>query len=553
MKAKRALALLLVAALLTSSALAGDEGINNVEDTGRGDPTTEINGSANEVIIIGVEDKGSTVSGSQTSNTVTDTRTEEEKKSDEAAAEMQEKLDELLNAIENATQDEHIIIDIPGKPGYTLPPQPDRTHFPDSTLDPGTLPSPTLPIGVPPGANPGFDLSGLWDKQTDYEEIINKFPGIVIPSPSPSPTPTATATPSSEPSPSPTADSENTQSSPPPTNEHTAIGKSVFTTGNGLDAGFAKSVTIPKNILDDTLNPSKDRNDPFPHPFDTDNNTATEEEGIVEEITDPDSGIHLEYREERYRIPKTRYVLNEELYQKWLDWLGQQEGGDIGGNIPEIDPDDILPGHDDIGEIIPGHPGVTVEPIPGTSIDLLIPGTYKELYELWQEYLKWLNAYGSTNVRLTKLTLYSVTNLQVGVIHTYDPYRYYVWKVTGPNGTATETTVSPLLRLLFQREGNYTIQVSNKQDITRNSRASGKATDILYLDDGSPFAGLVLAMQSHSFQSDWLGVDEGPITVQRQISTRNTLITPEMLNRLMFSDSNGNIHSPAEGFTTERN
>jgi hypothetical protein len=192
--------------------------------------------------------------------------------------------------------------------------------------------------------------------------------------------------------------------------------------------------------------------------------------------------------------------------------------------------------------------------IPGTDIEIAMPKDYSALYELLLKYTEELNKLNMTSVNVTKFTIYQLNKAEIQTVHKSIPTNQYHWVVTGPGGLVDKYTDSAYAKLLFRATGTYNVQVENYRQVYRNNKVSGTKSDIWVLSNGDYFDGLVVYKSSTSF-SGYISEDIGPTMewVNLKENGFNALVTSSMLNTIQIVDDSGNIRSPANDFTTERN
>lgn len=230
-------------------------------------------------------------------------------------------------------------------------------------------------------------------------------------------------------------------------------------------------------------------------------------------------------------------------------------GGSGGGIVtPGWDIDDVIdfPDIGDITDQFPGH--VKPDTIPGTDIEVVIPNTNRDLYLLLMRYIQELYSLQHYYANVTSITQYQANSIAVQNIRKSTPLAEYRWEVTGDNGTIESHTTSPLVKLLFRSAGTYTVRVYNTQSVIRNTKVSGVKQEIWLLSNNDFFDGMVIYKHSTSF-SGYIGEDIGPTEEEIELKKDGFIanITPQMVNKIQFMDTTGNIRTPADGFTTERN
>lgn len=256
-----------------------------------------------------------------------------------------------------------------------------------------------------------------------------------------------------------------------------------------------------------------------------------------------------------YDIPT---VINQEPfdYDAWFnefaEWIGQQLPTVPGTPMPGLQ--DLFirnPNIDGIENIFPGT--INDGKLPGTDIEIGIPKDYQSLYELLLIYMAELQELNMNAATVTKITMYQIQEADIQTIHTSIPSNQYRWLVTGPGGSVESHTNSPIAKLLFRSAGTYRVRVYNTRDVYRNNKVSGLKTEVWVLSNGGAFDGMVVYQTSSAF-SGYISEDIGPTVEEVELKKNGfqALVSESMLNQIQMIDSNGNIHSPAEGFSTER-
>lgn len=189
--------------------------------------------------------------------------------------------------------------------------------------------------------------------------------------------------------------------------------------------------------------------------------------------------------------------------------------------------------------------------------EVIVPNDNSALLELLQKYLQELYQLGLSTSTCTKLTMIQLDELHQNTIHRSIPTGSYHWVVEdmndGNNVLVERNTDTPYVKALFKGEGQYKVNVSSVNNAYRSNMVNGTVTEMYVLNNGSFFDGLVVYKNTQSF-SAWVGDDIGPELVEVPMSSSGTIanITRQMLNMIQMIDTNGNVLSPASGFTTER-
>lgn len=566
---KRIVSFLLAVCMLSTVAAASGGPYNNYNN---------LNSEANRVIIAQGENDGTTIGGKGTSNIATDTRTQEEKEDDET----QDRIDELTQLIAdlenqiNSSQ-QNPSINIPGQEG-------DGSKLPDLT-DPTVPGNPDLPdLDLPDWQLPGQDLPDNPDLP-DYELPDWELPGDlelpdwVLPDFQLPDMPDFTV---------PEIDWDwypdwNVDWELPEFNPDEVFedGEKAFDetyvidgptgsfvirqfSGNlGLLAAYANQVgKMHENTAGDLGNTP-----------DIDVTYEEEDRGVINLIPQlslvvpefptfnlPDFEFpDIEMPE--WNLPDFDFSDFEDWFKNWVkDHFGSIDGGDSSifeddMEFPDWDLDDVIefPDIDDVIDQFPGH--VDQDQIPGTDVDVIIPETNEDLYVLLMRYIQELLSIGRQYANITSITQYKTTDVNVQTIRKSTPLAQYRWEITAANGEMMEsTTTSPVIKLLFQSPGTYTVRVYNTQDVIRNTKISGEKTEYWVLSNNDYFDGMVIYRNSSKF-SGYVGQDIGPKEEEIELKKDGFIanITPEMVDKIQFMDTNGNVRTPADGFTTERN
>ena len=566
---KRIVSFLLAVCMLSTVAAASGGPYNNYNN---------LNSEANRVIIAQGENDGTTIGGKGTSNIATDTRTQEEKEDDET----QERIDELTQLIAdlenqiNSSQ-QNPSINIPGQdddgsklPDLTDPTVPGNPDLPDLDLPDWQLPDQELPdnpdlpdyelpdwelpgdLELPDWVLPDFQLPDMpdftvpeidWDWYPDWNvdwELPEFNPDEVF------------------------EDGEKafdeTYVIDGPTGSFVIR---QFSGNLGLLAAYANQVgKMHENTAGDLGN--------------TPNIDVTYEEenrGVINLIPQlslvvpefptfniPDFEFpDIEMPE--WNLPDFDFSDFEDWFKNWVkDHFGSIDGGDSSifeddMEFPDWDLDDVIefPDIDDVIDQFPGH--VDQDKIPGTDVDVIIPETNEDLYVLLMRYIQELLTIGRQYANITSITQYKTTDINVQTIRKSTPLAQYRWEITAANGEMMEsTTTSPVIKLLFQSPGTYTVRVYNTQDVIRNTKISGEKTEYWVLSNNDYFDGMLIYRNSSKF-SGYVGQDIGPKEEEIELKKDGFIanITPEMVDKIQFMDTNGNVRTPADGFTTERN
>lgn len=262
-----------------------------------------------------------------------------------------------------------------------------------------------------------------------------------------------------------------------------------------------------------------------------------------------------------FDLPDFDFSDFEDWFKNWVkDHFGSLDGGESSAHedemeFPDWDLDDVIefPDIDDVIDQFPGH--VDQDTIPGTNVDVIIPETNEDLYVLLMRYIQELLSIKRNYANVTSITQYKTNEINVQTIRRSTPLAQYRWEITAENGNMMEsTTTSPIIKLLFQSPGIYTVRVYNTQDVIRNTKVSGTKSEYWVLSNNDFFDGMVIYKNSSSF-SGYVGQDIGPKEEEIELKKNGFIanITPEMVDKIQFMDTNGNIRTPADGFTTERN
>ena len=212
------------------------------------------------------------------------------------------------------------------------------------------------------------------------------------------------------------------------------------------------------------------------------------------------------------------------------------------------------PDMDGVMDIFPDgvHPGELPD---GTEV--IVPNDQSELYRLLNMYLQQLYQLGLNTTTVTKYTIVSIDEYHQQTIRTSIPTGDYHWVVTDLNNDnnvlVEDTTHSPYVKALFQGEGQYKVTVSSINDLYRSNKVTGSITEMYVLAGGGMFDGMVISKRTQSFESyvtDDIGPELAEVELKNSGFTAN--ITKEMLNIIQMIDTDGNVRSPASGFSTER-
>lgn len=193
----------------------------------------------------------------------------------------------------------------------------------------------------------------------------------------------------------------------------------------------------------------------------------------------------------------------------------------------------------------------TVKDLGGQS--LCFPTDSVALYNVLQSYLQQCQASGQTTLKIKKLDVYSVSTYGYRTIKISSPLSSYHWTVSGEGTFREAATTENRLPILFTRAGTYNVQVFNIQNVIRNNKVGGTKSELWVLNNGNQYDGIVVYNTSTSFEA-FIGEDIGPQIEEVELLddgfTAN--VTEQMINSVQCIDSNGNIHTPADNFTTER-
>jgi len=97
------------------------------------------------------------------------------------------------------------------------------------------------------------------------------------------------------------------------------------------------------------------------------------------------------------------------------------------------------------------------------------------------------------------------------------------------------------------------VRVYNTQQVIRNNKVSGEKREVWLLGNNDAFNGLVVYNNATSFEA-FIAQDIGP-TLEEVELVRNGFVanvTPQMVNQVQLIDTQGNVRSPSDGHTTER-
>ena len=245
--------------------------------------------------------------------------------------------------------------------------------------------------------------------------------------------------------------------------------------------------------------------------------------------------------------PEYRLELDQDMLDWYKDLLAQWnvDGQKLGGISGILD-------HSGLGDLEDYFGGqLDIQPIG--DIEIGIPTRYDVLYARLSEYIAELQALGQTSVNITRITVYNVQKYSYQCIRKSVPHNDYHWVISGPADSVDTHTQASYLKILFQSPGTYNVDVFNIQDVLRNNKVAGEKTELWCLGESGAYNGLVIYKHSTSFSS-FVSDDIGPVTEEvRLIDDSFTAnVTEQMLNKIQMIDSSGNIHTPADGFTTER-
>lgn len=238
-----------------------------------------------------------------------------------------------------------------------------------------------------------------------------------------------------------------------------------------------------------------------------------------------------------------------DLIAAMKDWIAQNTpilppGFDIETTIGKPVADELTPAFPD--SLIPSQ-------LPGTNIDAILPADTSVLYNILMRYLQELQSLGRNHVNVTRIVQYNVHEYAIRTIRTSTPLNEYRWEVTGAGGTISTQTDTRMLKLLFRSAGTYNVRVYNNQQVTRNNKVSGEKREVWLLGNNDAFNGLVVYNNGTAFEA-FIAQDIGP-TLEEIELVRNGFIanvTPQMVNQVQLIDTQGNIRSPSDGHTTER-
>ena len=162
-------------------------------------------------------------------------------------------------------------------------------------------------------------------------------------------------------------------------------------------------------------------------------------------------------------------------------------------------------------------------------------------------------ANGETYIGIKRLDVYSVSTYGYRTIRISSPLPSYHWTVAGEGTFREASTSENRLPILFTRAGTYSVQVFNVQNVIRNNKVGGTKSELWVLSTGDEYDGIVVYNSSTSFEA-FIGEDIGPKAEEVELLddgfTAN--VTEQMTNAVQCIDANGNIHSPADDFTTEK-
>lgn len=246
--------------------------------------------------------------------------------------------------------------------------------------------------------------------------------------------------------------------------------------------------------------------------------------------------------DEYYKLQLDQDMLNwfNQMLQSW-QISGTQLPG-VGGLINNPNPGALNQYFNDT---------LNIQPIGDMQVS--VPTRYDVLYARLMEYLLELQRLGQTTIQINRITIYNVQNYNYRCIRHATPYNDYRWQVSGPSGSVETHTETNYLKILFQSAGTYDVDVFNVQSVTRNNQVSGKKATIWTMGQGDVFDGLVLYNHTTTFKS-FVADDIGPVVEEVRLvdDSFTANVTQQMLNKIQMIDSNGNIHTTADGFTTER-
>lgn len=243
------------------------------------------------------------------------------------------------------------------------------------------------------------------------------------------------------------------------------------------------------------------------------------------------------------------------FFDSWAAWIRKMLPLLPGENSQVVENQFIR--HPQISDLTNTFPGMlSPGKIPGTDISVVYPNNSEDLYNLLLFYMSQLQELNMTSTNVTKFTLFQLEKYDNNIIHTSIPTKHYRWLVTSPGGESSveKNTDTPYAKLLFRGSGTYNVKVFNNQNVYRNNKVSGKKIEMYVISGGSFFDGLVVSKSSSTFEG-YINEDVGPtleeVELKKNGFTAN--VTDAMLNKIQVVDSKGNVMSPAEGFTTQRN
>ena len=574
---KRIVSFLLAVCMLSTVAAASGGPYNNYNN---------LNSEANRVMIAQAENNGETISGKGTTNAATDTRTKEEIEDDENAERIEE-LTQLIADLENQINagQQGPSINIPGQegdgsklPDLTDPTVPGNPDLPDLDFPDWQLPDYELPDGENP------DGSGLPDYELPDWDLpdmpgLSDLPDWVLPEFQLPDMPDFTL---------PEIDWDwypewNVDWVLPEFDPDEVFedGEKAFDetyvidgpTGSFIIRQFPANLGLLASYANQVGKMHENQTGELGDTPDIDVTYEEEDRGVINLIPEltlvvpefpnfeiPDFEFP-DYEMPEFDLPDFDFSDFEDWFKNWVkDHFGSLDGGESSAHedemeFPDWDLDDVIefPDIDDVIDQFPGH--VDQDTIPGTDVDVIIPETNEDLYVLLMRYIQELMSIGRNYANVTSITQYKTNEINVQTIRRSTPLAQYRWEITAENGNLMEsTTTSPIIKLLFQSPGTYTVRVYNTQDVIRNTKVSGTKSEYWVLSNNDFFDGMVIYKNSSSF-SGYVGQDIGPKEEEIELKKNGFIanITPEMVDKIQFMDTNGNIRTPADGFTTERN